>query len=297
MQFSKNNAKLTTIFIIALLMTSISITALQVEAQLTNQEGGSIPGPVPTGVTPDLRIKTHAFLSFRPTTIGRGQTFLVNMWLNPATHASRYMKDYKVTITKPEGDPIVITMDSYRADTTAWFEYIADQVGEWKLKFEFPGAYFPAGIYTPAPGAVMGTQPFTATQSCYYEPDSTEEQILTVQEAIVYSWPEAKLPTDYWTRPASLENREWWPILGNYPGTGYSPGGETIANNMWDTLYPDTNPCWSSNYAFHPWVIGPNTAHIVWKRQGGIAGLTGGPGGQLGSVAGGFMREELTTAT
>jgi hypothetical protein len=288
MQFSKNNAKLTTIFIIALLMTSISITALQVEAQLTNQEGGSIPGPVPTGVTPDLRIKTHAFLSFRPTTIGRGQTFLVNMWLNPATHASRYMKDYKVTITKPEGDPIVITMDSYRADTTAWFEYIADQVGEWKLKFEFPGAYFPAGIYTPAPGAVMGTQPFTATQSCYYEPDSTEEQILTVQEAIVYSWPEAKLPTDYWTRPASLENREWWPILGNYPGTGYSPGGETIANNMWDTLYPDTNPCWSSNYAFHPWVIGPNTAHIVWKRQGGIAGLTGGPGGQLGSVAGGF---------
>jgi hypothetical protein len=80
-----------------------------------------------------------------------------------------------------------------------------------------------------------------------------------------------------------LENREWWPILGNYPGTGYSPG-TSMAQAKWDELYPDTNPCWSSQYNFHPWIIGPNTAHIVWKRQGGIAGLTGGPAGQLGVV-------------
>jgi hypothetical protein len=283
MQNRGKDAKLTAIFAIVLLMTSISMITLQVQAQ--QQEGGS--QPLPAGVTPDLRVKTHAFLSFRPTTVGLGQTFLVNMWLNPATHASRYMKDYKVTITKPNGDVEVHTMDSYRADTTAWFEYIADQVGTWKLKFEFQGAYFPAGVYTPAPGAVMGTSPYTATRSVYYEPDSTEEQELVVQEAIVYSWPEAPLPTDYWTRPGSLENREWWPILGNYPGTGYCPG-EPIAQAMWDELYPDTNPCWSSNYAFHPWVKGPNSAHIVWKSQGGIAGLIGGPAGQLGMVAGGF---------
>jgi hypothetical protein len=125
------------------------------------------------------------------------QTILVNMWLQPATHASRYFKDYKVTITKPDGTQDVITMDSFRADTTAYFAYVADQVGTWQLKFEFPGGYFPAGIYTPAQGAVYGTRPQTFTQSCYYEPSSTAEQNLTVQEAIVYSWPESKLPTDY----------------------------------------------------------------------------------------------------
>ena len=271
------------------MIASVSLIAVPIQAQLTEQEGGSISGPLASGVTADLYIETHAFLSFRPTLIGKDQTFLVNMWLNPATHASRYLKDYKVTITKPDGTQEVVTMDSYRADTTAWFEYIADQVGEWKLKFEFPGGYYPAGIYTPAPGAVMGTAPFTATESCYYEPSSTGEQILTVQEDIVYSWPAAPLPADYWTRPASLENREWWPILGNYPGTGYTlAGSEAIAQAKWEELYPDTNPCWSSQYNFHPWVIGPNTAHIVWKRQGGIAGLTGGPAGQLGITAGGF---------
>jgi outer membrane protein assembly factor BamB len=286
MQNRGKDAKLTAIFAIVLLMASISIITLQVQAATyTNvQEGGSTPGPLAAGVTADYTVATRAFLSFRPNPVGVGQTFLVNIWLNPATHASRYFKDYKVTITKPTGDPVVITMNSYRADTTAWFEYVADQVGTWKLKFDFPGGYFPAGNYTPATGAVMGTATTSFAQSCYYEPSSTEEQTLTVQDAMVYSWPQSPLPTDYWTRPAYLENREWWPILGNYPGTGYSPG-ESITRNLWDELYPDTNPCWSSSYGFHPWVIGPNTAHIVWKRQGAIAGLIGGPAGQLGVVS------------
>ena len=200
------------------------------------------------------------------------------MWLNPATHASRYLSDYKVTITKPDGETDVRVMDSYQADTTAWFEFVADQLGEWKLKFDFPGGYYPAGNYTADPGAVFGSGYVSFDGDCYYEPSSTKEQTLIVQEAVVYPWPESPLPTDYWTRPATLENREWWPILGNYPGTGYQGGG-----TVWDKLYPNTNPQWSSQYNFHPWVIGPNTAHIVWKRQDGIAGLIGGPAGQLGT--------------
>jgi len=277
--------KVATTIALVLMMATIPLAALQAQAQTqyTNkQEGGSTPGPLAAGVTADYSVDTRAFLSFRPTTVGVGQTFLVNMWLNPATHASRYFKDYKVTITKADGTKDVITMDSYRADTTAWFEYIADQIGTWKLKFEFPGGYFPAGNYTPAPGAVMGTATQNFQLSCYYKPSSTAEQTLIVQDQVVYPWPESPLPTDYWTRPAYLENREWWPILGNYPGTGYSSAGGA----MWDKLYPDTNPQWSSSYAFHPWVIGPNTAHVAWKRQGAIAGLVGGPAGQYGSTGG-----------
>ena len=258
---------------------------MPIKAQdLVEQEGGSIPGPIPSGETADLMVDTVAFLSFRPTTVGLGQTFLVNMWLNPATHASRYLKDYEIVITKPDGTEDVIVMDSYRADTTAWFEYVADQTGEWTLQFNFPGGYFPPGIYQPAQGAVMGTSRYRATQGVYYKPDSTPEQTLIVQDEIVYSWPEAPLPTDYWTRPASFENREWWPVLGNYPGTGYS-GKSGPGSAMWEELYPGTNPSWSSTYDFHPWVAGPNSAHIVWKRQGAIAGLIGGPAGQYGETS------------
>jgi hypothetical protein len=267
-----------------LLIASIVLIAMPTKAQTTytnKQEGGSTPGPLQAGVTPDLRVKTTAFLSFRPNPVGLGQTFIVNMWLNPATHASRYLKDYQVIITKPDGTKDSLVMNSYHADTTAWFEYIANQVGQWKLQFVFPGGYFPAGNYTPAPGAVFGTATQSFPQSCYYEPDSTEEQTLTVQENIVYPWPESPLPTDYWTRPVSFENREWWTILGAYPGTGYSGGWKGV-EPIWDSLYPDTNPYWSARYNFHPWVIGPNSAHIVWQRQGALAGLTGGPAGPYG---------------
>lgn len=284
------NAKLNAVFIAVLLVASLTLTTLSAQAQSTFlppgvtptnlQEGGSTPGPLASGITPGVTIKTHAFLSFRPNPVGLGQTVLVNMWLNPATHASRYLSDYKVTITKPDGTTDVRVMDSYQADTTAWFEFVADQLGEWKLKFEFPGGYFPAGNYTADPGAVFGSGYVSFDGSCYYEPSSTAVQTLVVQQNPVYPWPDSPLPTDYWTRPARLENREWWPILGNYPGTGYQGGG-----TVWDSLYPNTNPKWSSSYNFHPWVIGPNTAHIVWKRQGAIAGLIGGPAGQLGMTS------------
>ena len=272
--------------ILILAASLIAILSLPVQAQtqlpatVTNptnmQEGGSTPGPLPSGTTADVTIETHAFLSFRPNPVGKGQAVLVNLWLNPATHVSRYMNDYKVTITKPDGTTETKTMDSYQADTTAWFEFTPDQTGEWKLKFDFPGGYFPAGNYTSDPGAVFGAGIFSFPGSCYYEPSSTPEQTLLVTDTPVYPWPESALPTDYWTRPATSENREWWPILGNYPGTGYQGGGP-----MWDTLYPGTNPLWSAQYSFHPWVQGPNSGHVVWKRECTIAGLIGGPAGSL----------------
>ncbi len=292
MQKINSKAIFSTILILILAASSIMILSTPVQAQtqlpptVTNptnmQEGGSIPGPLASGVTADVTIETHAFLSFRPNPVGKGQTVLVNVWLNPATHASRYLKDYEIIITAPDGSKETVKKDSYQADTTAWFEFTPDQVGTWTLQFKFPGGYYPAGNYTADPGAVMGSGVFSFPGSCYYEPSETPEQTLVVQDAWVPSWPEAQLPTDYWERPARLENREWWPILGNYPGTGYQGGGPT-----WDAMYPDTNPMWSSQYNFHPWVQGPNTGHIVWKRLNGIAGLIGGPAGQLGTTSGG----------
>ncbi len=272
--------------ILLLLITSALPTFVPVNAQATQttytnlQEGGSIA--LPSGVTPDNTEETRAFLSFSPTLIGKGQTLLVNVWLNPALHVSRYFTDYQIIFTKPDGTTDTVTKDSYRADTTAYIEYPVDQVGDWKIQFVFPGGYFPAGNYTVYSGAFVGSQVWSFSESTYYKPSQTAEQTLTVQEDMVWSWPPAALPTDYWTRPASLENREWWPILGNYPGTGYIGGGST-----WDELYPDTNPVWNPTADFHPWVTAPNTAHVVWRRQGAVAGLIGGQAGQYGLSGGG----------
>ncbi len=250
-------------------------TSVTAQAQLpagttpTNvQDSGS--QLLPSGVTPDVTVNAKAYLSFRPNPVGLEQTFLVNVWLTPASHAARYFTGYEITIQKPSGQTDVITVDSYRADTTAWFEYLADEVGVWKLKFDFKGGYFPAGNYSTEFGAVMYGEAttFNFPQSCYYAPSSTDWQELVVQENTVASWPASSLPTDYWTRPISPENREWWWIAGHFPWRG--PGG----GSAWPE---NTNIYWAygDRYRFTPWVQAPDTAHIVWRRQGAIGGLIG----------------------
>jgi outer membrane protein assembly factor BamB len=281
MNFEKNKAMTTAIALI-LLMASSMLAAISVKAQdYTNmQEGGSIP--LPAGVTPDLSLDTTAYMSFRPNPVGVGQAVLVNIWLQGPPHPSRYFSDYKVTITDPEGNEEIYTRDSYRADATAWLEFVPDQTGEWKLKFDFPGGYFPSGNYTIAAGGSFPPGVYSFPESVYYKPSSTPVQTLVVQEEPVPSWPASPLPTDYWTRPVSPDNREWWSISGWFPSTGVVGGGSD-----WPA---DTNP-YMSNYGwlptFIPYVQAPNTAHIVWKREGEIGGLIGGPLGEQSLTTGG----------
>ena len=66
------------------------------------------------------------------------------------------------------------------------------------------------------------------------------------------------LPTDYWTRPISPENREWSAIGGNYPYAYYN------------TYCRDNGP----------FITAPNTSHIVWRQQEALAGIIGGEAGQ-----------------
>ncbi len=297
MQYLCNKAKTTTAVIaIIVLMASIMLTALPVQAQdephggssgtltpppgVTNWHDGS-SAPLPAGVTADLTLDSIAHMSFRPNPVGLGQPILVNLWMQPPIHVSHYFKDYTVTFTKPDGTTDVVKIDSYRADSTAWFEYTVDQIGTWKIKFDFPGGYFPAGNYTVVAGAFFSQTSDTIasfTQSKYYKPDVDGPYEFVVQQEMVASWPPSPLPADYWTRPVSPENREWWPILGNYPSTGIVGGGPD---------WPAGTNTYMSNYLYTPYVQGPNTAHIVWKRQDAIGGLIGGTWGQDSNTASG----------
>lgn len=266
--------KTTATIILILMMTSTVLmtnSLISVNAQIAAEQPAS--GPLKTGVTVDNTVNTLAFISVRPNLVGVGQTFLVNLWLSPSTHVERFHPGYQVTITKPDGNKDVVTMDSYCADASAWFEYKADQVGEWKIKFEFLGTHFPAGQYYN--GYIVTNTSGSLLESAYYKPSSTAEQTLTVQQDMIPSWPTTPLPTDYWMRPIPPEYREWWPIAGNFPWFG--PGG----GSMWDELYPNTNPyrmgiSREPLARFAPWVQAPNSAHIVWKRQGAMAGIVGG---------------------
>ena len=265
--------KTTTILLTILLMTSTFLLLANTAVQAQQ-----VTGPLPAGVTPDATVDTQIYLSFRPNPVGLGQTFLVNLYTVPAPGADRMHKDFTITITKPGGAETTFTMDSYPDDGTAWFEWIADEVGDWTLKFDFLGTYFPAGFYDAGEMRDQAIPRVTTeyTESVYYKPASTGEQTLTVQEGMVYSWPSADLPTDYWTRPVAYEYREWWPILGDYPWRG------PATNPLFEEMYPNTNPVGrggGTRNFFTAWVQGPESAHVVWKRECQIAGILGGDQG------------------
>jgi len=222
-------------------------------------------GPLPSGITPDYSLDTIAYLSFRPNPIGVGQSLLVNVWTTPGVHHAFYMQGYIVTIEKPDGSTEEVKFNSYVSDCTAWFEFNPDTTGTYRFKFESAGTYIPKGNYVDRPGVPTGGN-ITLSYSIWYRPSQTEWQNLTVQSDLVSAWPSSQLPTDYWTRPINLINRDWAQISGSFPFTGgayYYSGGRIL---------------YASNYGYTAYVQAPNSAHVVWKRQDPtvLAGVIGG---------------------
>lgn len=67
MQLSLKLSRATTATIIVLLLTSIALTVMPIQAATETQ------------------VDTIAYLSFRPNPIGLGQILLVNIWITPST--------------------------------------------------------------------------------------------------------------------------------------------------------------------------------------------------------------------
>ena len=274
--------KMIAVVALALLMASLATMVIQVKSQDTEPHGGfteGLPGgsiPLPAGVTPGASYESLAYISFRPNPVGVGQSLLVNVWTQPPIHVARYHnKAFLVTFTKPDGTTDTIgPLNSYYGDCTNWFEYTPDQIGTWKIKFDFLGAYFPPGNYTSS-AAFTINQTLNAPLGIYYKPASDGPYEFVVQSDPAGRWPTIPLPTDYWTRPVSHENRDWWPILGNYPQTGIVGGG---------LYWPADTNAYMSNYNFIPYVQAPNTPHIVWKQQREDGGLIGGTLGQFSNT-------------
>jgi hypothetical protein len=271
--------KIMTIIVLNILMASMILLAAPPVASQEGQHGGSTTNmaggsiPLPSALTPDVSYPTLPYLSFRPNPIGVGQPLLVNVWLIPPIHVARYFKEsFLITLTKPDGTIDEIgPLSSYYGDGTAWAEYVPDQTGTWSIQFDFLGAYFPPGNYTSDAAFTVG-QTLNAPLGIYYKPSTDGPYEFEVTSELALSWPASPLPSDYWTRPVSLENREWWPIMGGYPATGIVGGGSN---------WPVETNVYNSNYNFIPYVQGPKSAHIVWRRQDALGGLIGGALGQI----------------
>ncbi|MFC1487407.1 hypothetical protein ACFLRN_06965 [Thermoproteota archaeon] len=283
------------VMIILMTSTIALLINIPVQAQFRDEgPAGGVSGPLEPGTVPDVSITTWGLLSVRPNKVGLGQELLVNLETQPAPGTNRLHANYTVVIIKPDGTDVTLEgIESYPDDGTMWFPYFVDQIGIWTFQFEFLGTYFPAGRYDNGvgpPGEIITSGGSNYDESVYFEPWSSP--ILTVEvleDYVAQSWPEGdERPSDYWTRPVPYERREWWPWVGNYPWYGPAGAEFTVGMDEFSARYPDTNPYPPGHQRrgiFTPWVLGPESAHVVWKRQMTMGGILGGDYGREVSSA------------
>jgi outer membrane protein assembly factor BamB len=213
--------------------------------------------------TPSWTIKTWALLSVSPTTVGVGQQVEVYMWLSiqPPTALGAYgdrWHGYTLKITKPDNTTEIKGPFSSDPIGFAWTLYIPDQVGAYTFQFSFPGQNLT--------GENLNPNDKTGQEYIgdYFEPSTSNIASIKVQQNAVPTYPETPLPTEYWTRPIYPENREWWPISGN-----------------WLESPPARN-----DLQFAPYTTGPEAPHILWTKPLSQGGLVGGEFGETSYYSG-----------
>jgi hypothetical protein len=163
---------------------------------------------------------TFAMISLRPyPTVGIGQDCLINAWVTPPPETAReYYENYTFTITKPDGTVLYTFESETEAPGTTWFTMNFDTVGEWTIKMDYPGNWY--------------NLPCTVTRT-----------IQVTTEQIPYPVIDTPLPTNPWTFPVNVYNREWRNIAGPWYQSNYNASG----------------------IGWNQYTEAPLTAHINWE--------------------------------
>jgi len=222
---------------------------------------------------PPWEIPTYSYIIAEPNPIGVGQQAHVYMWLAPVYGAaggrntdvgwnasttstalpgnSYRFKNYKLTITAPDGTTTTQTFDTIWDTTSNQFtKFVPDQVGTYDLKFEYAGQVYGEN------GNGYELSPLIGDS---YMPSTAETHLTVQEEPLPAPLGSSALPTEYWTRPIYGEGTDWWTISSNWLGSG-SP----ILSG------------YTSSSLYKPDAIGPLTSHVMWTRPLQFGGLVGG---------------------
>ena len=241
MNFDKT--KTTTIALILMLTFSATILAL----------------PMVSAHDPAWSLSTATYISAAPDTVGANQQVVLMFMLHmpPPTAGGAFGDRYTfyIEITKPDGS--TETQGPITSDPVGggYLLYTPDQVGTYYFQASYPGQTItnenPDPI-TPSTSVYIGD---------YFEPSTSTKVAVTVQQDPIPGYQEAPHPgpNQYWDRPISALNREWWQIASNWLMDGHpfrtvssQPGG------------------------FQPYGSAPNSPHIVWTRELTFGGVVGG---------------------
>jgi hypothetical protein len=228
---------------------AIAVTALLLMLTITLS---LIALPTATAHDPPWTVPTYTYVSVTNDVIGVDQPFTVVFWTAayPPTANGAYGDrwDFTVEVTKPDGS--IDTIGPITSDPvgSGWTNYQPTQIGTYTVVAKV-AEHLVTGLPKPEGGYFMGGDSYINDT---FAASSSDPVTVTVQQDPIEGWPEAPLPTEFWTRPINEANRNWAYLAGNWLGGA--------AQNIGPT----------SNYAFG---LGPESPHIMWATPMWSGGL------------------------
>jgi len=194
--------------------------------------------------------KSYVYVSVGNSVIGVGQQELIVMWtadMPPdvgeiAAARGERAAWYNVgfNVTKPNGTTEQLIIEKTDPVGGGYVSYVPETVGTYSVISWFPATW----------------KNTTTTQSFYSAAVSYPVEF-TVQQQPIQLWPEAPLPTGYWSRPINDASRNWDVLGGNWLGGAHEqpPGAAGGTTSRWVNG------------------LGPESAHILWSKPYYVGGI------------------------
>jgi len=246
MNFDKTET--TTIALILMLIFSATILAL----------------PIASAHDPPVEVHTWCYSIVSNKIIGVNQQQKIIFWIDavPPTASGAYGDRWKFTIevTKPDGT--IQTIGPLTSDPvgSGYTFFTPTEVGTYTVVAKFPDTIITGVPLQPNWGPFSFG--YSAVNDTYLASTSDPVSFIAQQDPIE-GWPEAPLPTEYWTRPINSANQKWLSLAGNWLGGAAQNVGPT------------------SNFGYGK---GPESGHVMWVTPAFTGGLMDARFGNYGYV-------------
>ncbi|MCW4019137.1 MAG: PQQ-like beta-propeller repeat protein, partial [Candidatus Bathyarchaeota archaeon] len=194
---------------------------------------------------PAWDIPTWTYIAATNNPIGVNQDLVIVYWTNavPVTAQGNYGDrwTFHVDVTAPDGSEE--TLGPFISDPVggAYALYTPTHTGAYTFVAKFDGKTIDGLPYDPR--LPQERQYNAAYWGDTYLPSESNPLVITVQQQPIEAHVESPLPTEYWTRPVNLVNRDWYRLLGNWLSGAAQTNG------------PTTNFCYG---------MAPESAHVLW---------------------------------
>jgi hypothetical protein len=209
---------------------------------------------------PPLTVPTWCYAAVTNDVIGVGQQVVIVYWVNaiPPTAQGAYGDrwTFRAEVTKPDGTKE--TLGPFTSDPVGggWTNYTPDQVGTYTIVVHMD-EHTITGLPDLTPSVIRSPASVNDT----YLASTSDPVTFTAQEDSIEGWPEAPLPTNFWTRPLYGANRDWDVLAANWLAGAAQNVGPTILFN---------------------YGTAPESGHIMWATPMWAGGIMDARFGDIG---------------